>query len=208
MLDKRIRQKSIKRVGSIVVCSAFCPGSPKRDPLDSIFSENIFNIKKINTYITWVRYDKSKKIVKKWIVGLVLPLVWKTKPWCLFLEDLQTLHIPTNMKLDVWTQYRLLLSFLGGYFSSFKKILRQREICKKILKSGKILRNHRPGIIFILMESFLFIERWACIPTMLPSKLRWINYTSTKKNSWKKIMAILECRQKISHTGKVAETKG
>ena len=35
VLDKGIRQKSTKRVGSIVVCSAFCPGSPKRDPLDS-----------------------------------------------------------------------------------------------------------------------------------------------------------------------------
>ena len=50
---------------------------------------------------------------------------------CLILEDLQTLHISTNKKLEVWTQYRLLLSFLGGYFSSFKKIMRQREICKK-----------------------------------------------------------------------------
>ena len=35
VLDKRIRQKSTKKVGSIVVCSAFCLGSPKRDPLDS-----------------------------------------------------------------------------------------------------------------------------------------------------------------------------
>ena len=35
VLDKGIRQKSTKRVGSIVVCNAFCPGSPKRDPLDS-----------------------------------------------------------------------------------------------------------------------------------------------------------------------------
>ena len=45
-------------------------------------------------------------------------------PGCLILEDLQTLHIPTNKKLEVWTQYRLhvLLSFLGGYFSSFKTI--------------------------------------------------------------------------------------
>ena len=34
-VDEGIRQKSTKRVGSIVVCSAFCPGSPKRDPLDS-----------------------------------------------------------------------------------------------------------------------------------------------------------------------------
>ena len=36
---------------------------------------------------------------------------------CLILEDLQTLHIPKNKKLEVWTQCRLLLFFLGGYFS-------------------------------------------------------------------------------------------
>ena len=35
LLDKGISQKSTKRVGSIVVCSAFCPGSAKRNPLDS-----------------------------------------------------------------------------------------------------------------------------------------------------------------------------
>ena len=72
------------------------------------------------------------------------PLVYRTKPpeppGCLILDDLQTLHIPTNKKLEFWTQYRLLLSFLGGYFSSFKNILRQRGICKKIL------RNHRPTV--------------------------------------------------------------
>ena len=52
-------------------------------------------------------------------------------PGCFILEDLQTLHIPTNKKLEVWTQYGPLLSFLGG--SSFMKIL----------KSGKNLRNNR-----------------------------------------------------------------
>ena len=35
VLDKGIRQKSTKRVGSIIVCSAFCQGFPKRNPLDS-----------------------------------------------------------------------------------------------------------------------------------------------------------------------------
>ena len=35
VLDKGIRQNSTKRVGSIVVCSAFCLWSPKCDPLDS-----------------------------------------------------------------------------------------------------------------------------------------------------------------------------
>ena len=40
---------------------------------------------------------------------------------------------PTNKKLEVWTQYRLLLSYLGGYMhlSSFQNFLRPREFCKK-----------------------------------------------------------------------------
>ena len=73
---------------------------------------------------------------EKWVAGLGLPLVWRTKPpeppRCLILEDLQTLHIPTNTKLEVWTQYRLLLSFLGSYvLVFFRPIFRQREICTK-----------------------------------------------------------------------------
>ena len=36
-------------------------------------------------------------------------------PGCLIWEDLQTLHIPASKKLEVWTQYKLLLSVLGGY---------------------------------------------------------------------------------------------
>ena len=35
VLDKGIRQKSTKRVHSFIVCSAFCPGPPNRDPMDS-----------------------------------------------------------------------------------------------------------------------------------------------------------------------------
>ena len=33
--DKGIRQKSTKRVNSFIVCRAFCPGPPNRDPIDS-----------------------------------------------------------------------------------------------------------------------------------------------------------------------------
>ena len=40
-------------------------------------------------------------------------------------------RLSTNKNPEVWTQYRFLLSFLGG-FSSFKKIVRQMEICNKI----------------------------------------------------------------------------
>ena len=35
VLDKGIRQKSTKRVNSFIVCSAFGPGPPNRDPIDS-----------------------------------------------------------------------------------------------------------------------------------------------------------------------------
>ena len=65
-------------------------------------------------------------------------------PGCLILEDLQTLHIPTNKKL-VLTQYRLLLSFLGGYFSSFQENFEAKTYLYKILQSGKVLRYHRPA---------------------------------------------------------------
>ena len=46
---------------------------------------------------------------EKWVACLGLPLVRpriKTSEpcGCLILEDLQTLHIPTNKKLEVWTQ--------------------------------------------------------------------------------------------------------
>ena len=45
----------------------------------------------------WCDLTKVKK-PGKWVAGLVLPLVWRTKPpdppGCLILEDLQTLHIP------------------------------------------------------------------------------------------------------------------
>ena len=83
---------------------------------------------------------------RKWAAGLGLPLVERkaAEPtrWLIF--D----NLPTNKKLEVWTQYGLLFFFpcggAGGYFSSFKNILRQREIWRKVRKSGKILRNHRP----------------------------------------------------------------
>ena len=38
-----------------------------------------------------------------------------------FVEVLQTLHIPTNKKLEDWTQYRLLLPFRGGKRRFVKK---------------------------------------------------------------------------------------
>ena len=78
-------------------------------------------------------------------------------PGCLTLEDLQTLCIHTNKKLEVWTQYRLLLSFLGGYFSSFKKILRQREDksweITGLIKWMKLL-GENPIQCFLLIYSY------------------------------------------------------
>ena len=63
-------------------------------------------------------------------------------PGCFILEDLQTLHKHETRGLDT-IQATSFFPWLAT-FSSFKKSLRQREICEKILKSGKILRNHRP----------------------------------------------------------------
>ena len=96
------------------------------------------------------------KNAEKWVAGLGLPLVSRTKPCeppeCLILEDLQTLHIRTNKKLEIWTQYRLLLSFLGGYFFLslvatslfpwwlllfFQEYFEAKGDLYKILKSGK-----------------------------------------------------------------------
>ena len=58
-------------------------------------------------YVSGVWFDKSKQ----WVAGLGLsPFGLEDKfpepPGCLILEDLQTLHIPPNKKLEVWTQYR------------------------------------------------------------------------------------------------------
>ena len=91
-----------------------------------------------------VWFEKSNKSWKKMWIGPGSPFGLDDKapepPRCLILEDLQTLHVPTNKKkLEVRTQYRLLLSFFGGYFSSFKKMLRQKEICKK--KNPEIRKN-------------------------------------------------------------------
>ena len=49
--------------------------------------------------------DLTKVWVSLWSRGQSPP----EPPGCLILEDLQPLHILTNKKLEVWTQYRLLL---------------------------------------------------------------------------------------------------
>ena len=61
---------------------------------------------------------------EKWVAGLGLPLVSRTKhpepPGCLIWEDIQTLHIPTNKTLEVWTQYRLFLYLVAAPLLSRK----------------------------------------------------------------------------------------
>ena len=76
---------------------------------------------------------------EEWVASLGLPLVERTKPPELILED-------SNKKLEVWTQYRLLLFFLGGYFSSFMNILRQREICNPEKSQAWNVVGPRKGI--------------------------------------------------------------
>ena len=135
-------------------------------------------------------WQKVTKILEKWVAcskpGFFL---WSRgqrslePPGCLILEDLQTLRIPTNKKLELWTHnitgYMHFLSFLGGYmyFSSFKTILRQRTIWEKILKSGKILRNHRPDMFQFHLLTLLLIDHCKTIQNFHFQKCPLVLYT-------------------------------
>ena len=72
---------------------ALCPPPPLK------FNHEQQNISSIlNCGVLWTPFSAT----------LNLSLVVKKSPeppGCLILEDLQTLHIPTNKKLEVWTQY-------------------------------------------------------------------------------------------------------
>ena len=65
------------------------------------------------------------KHCEKCVAGLGIPWFERTKPpeppGCLILEDIQTLHIPTNKKLEAWTQIQA-TSFFTWWW---------RDICNK-----------------------------------------------------------------------------
>ena len=105
-------------------------------------------------------FYNRKKILKKWVASLGLPLVLRTKPpwtsWMFNFGRCTDSHSPHPHKQETrgldtiqvtsFFPWWLLLSFLGGYFSSFlggyfssflggyfssfKRMWRQREICK------------------------------------------------------------------------------
>ena len=52
------------------------------------------------------------------------------------LTNLQTLHIPTNKKLEVWTQYRLLISLVDTYL-----LLRKFGGKVRFVKNPEIRKN-------------------------------------------------------------------
>ena len=110
-------------------------------------------------------FDKSKN-PWKWVAGLGLPLVLRTQPWtswCLILEDLQTLHIPTNKKLLVWTQYRLvlLINFWGkGRF--MKKP--EKSQAWKLLCFNKVLDVFHYNIIALVRHNHYHIYHTKHLP--------------------------------------------
>ena len=57
-LDKGIRQKSTKTVNSFIVCSAFCPGPPNRDPMDSEKQLHVYTSGRTMARHVW-RVDKA-----------------------------------------------------------------------------------------------------------------------------------------------------
>ena len=75
-------------------------------------------------------------------------------PGCLIL-DLQTLHIPTNKKLEVWTQYRVPLSFLDGYFWGKWGFVKTPEIWEYPRKITSILLKNQTSVPII---QFIFTE--------------------------------------------------
>ena len=100
-------------------------------------------------------------------------------PGCWILEDLQTLHIPTNKKVQVWTQYRLFLSLVATSLLS-RKYYGKGRFRKNILKSGKILRNHSPVRLFWILEPTFIIN---CVYLLLlnVSKLSLTAHKSIKQ---------------------------
>ena len=86
-----------------------------------------------------VQCDEPKRRKKSWKMGigsgspfdLEDKASWTSWMW-IFLRIYRLSTSEQNKKREVWTQYSLPLSLImSGYFSSFKNILRQREICKK-----------------------------------------------------------------------------
>ena len=100
----------------------------------------------------------------------------------------------------------VLLSFLGGYFSSYKKIMRQREICKKSWNQEKsLLKLTRNDFTFLNMTSDKNISRLMPSSDFHKNEERFVNMwmlqiiliKSIKKIDlfagilmWKRIMAV------------------
>ena len=72
-------------------------------------------------------------------------------PWTSWMFNFWGFYrLSTNKKVEVWKQYRLLLSSSGGYFSSSMKKLRQWEfffLNTEIRKNPE--KNHRPVLLIL-----------------------------------------------------------
>ena len=74
----------------------------------------------------------------KWVAGMGLPLVWRTKPpGCLILEEYR---LSTNKKLEVLTQ--------TGYF--LLSLVATFLLSRKFGGKGKFVKKNRPGCCFVL----------------------------------------------------------
>ena len=64
VFDKGIRQKSTERVNSFIVCSAFCPGPPNRDPMDSKKQLRVYTSGRTMARHVWCVDKKSVFVFK------------------------------------------------------------------------------------------------------------------------------------------------
>ena len=70
---KGLGKKSTKRVNSFIVCSAFCPGPPNRDPMDSEKQLHVYTSGSTMAHHTW-RVDKAPGQTRRnWNACLKVP---------------------------------------------------------------------------------------------------------------------------------------
>ena len=147
VLDKGIRQKSTKRVNSFIVCSAFCPGPPNRDPMDSEKRLRVYKSGATLARHVW-RVDKSPGHPRRNRNAClkVLRLSMGKISACIYglrSELVKIVHQPININ-------RMFLKIICGLH------------IKLIFKSGH--KQKQKYNVTVKRRRFQLILNWICLP--------------------------------------------
>ena len=105
------------------------------------------------------------------------------------MEDLQTLHIPTNKETRGLDTIQA-TSFLGGYFPSFKNSFRQREIC---IKKTEIRKNPEKSLA-CFKQNKLKMQVHVHVHVLLDVH---VHVVTSKGNQQRTHNAAINCQEKI-----------